>query len=122
MVSLIKFLIIFFLSLIILNFFKSTTIEGLEKADCSEAEKDQNSRVYKNAGIIEQQQESIKDFKNSIEEKITELSKKITGFQKSIQKNGDGIKSNTARIKSVTSKAVSVAKNKQAQMNKLSMS
>lgn len=120
MISLIYFLITFFLSLIILYIIRSSTIEGLENADCSTEEKKHNSRVYKNSGIIEQQQKNIDDFKSSIEEEITNLSKKVTGFQKSITKNDKDIKTNEIKIKAVAAKAMTAAKSKQKQMDKLS--
>ena len=117
---LICFIILFFLIIIIINLFKGNTIEGLD--DCSKEEKNQNSRVYKNTGVIQQQQDSIKDFKKAAEGEIQELSKRIDEFQKMISKNTNQISTNGKTIKAVASKAMSAAKAKQAKMDKLSMS
>jgi len=117
---LIYFIILFFSTIIIINLFKGNTIEGLD--DCSKEEKNQNSRVYKNAGIIQQQQDSIKDFKKTAEDEIQELSKRIDGFQKMISQNTKQISTNDKTIKAVASKAMAAAKAKQAKMDKLSMS
>ena len=92
-----------------------------ENMDCSKEKKDQNRRVYKNSGIIQQQQGEINDFKKSAESEIQELSKKIDSFQKTIADNRKKISQQDKQIKSVAVKAKAAATAKQKQMDKLAM-
>ena len=118
MLILIYFLIVFFLFLIFSYTFNNSIVENM---DCSKEKKDQNGRVYKNSGIIQQQQEEINDFKKSAESEIQELSKKIDSFQKTIADNRKKISQQDKQIKSVAAKAKAAATAKQKQMDKLAM-
>ena len=119
MLLLIYFILLFFLIIIIRHLFKVNILEGL--SGCSDDEKNQNSRVHKNTGVIKHQQEDIDNFKKKAEVEIRELSKRIAEFQKTISKNTNQIKNNDKTIKAIAKKAMNAAKAKQAKMDKLSM-
>lgn len=119
MLLLIYFIILFFLTIIINHLLKGNIFEGL--SGCSDDEKNQNSLVHKNTGVIKHQQEDIDNFKKKAEAKLQELSKRLTGFQKTISKNTNQIKNNDKTIKAIAKKAMNAAKAKQAKMDKLSM-
>jgi hypothetical protein len=117
MISLIYFLIVFFMIIILFHFLKPSLIEGVDQ-DCSQAEKNTNSQVYKNAGKIKQQQQAVRDFKTDIESKIKGLSSKIKGFNPKIAKNTLMVQNNELSIKQVVADAQKAAAVKEKEMDK----
>ena len=114
-------LIVLLMGLLLSHFFRSKIKEGLdtsEKSECSASQLDQNDLVYKNAGIIQQQDKTISDFQASVEDEIKDLSDRVTSFHKTITKNATDISNNTMSIKSTIRKSVSKNKAKQAEVAK----
>jgi hypothetical protein len=114
-------LIVLLMGLLLSHFFRSKIKEGLdtsEKSECSASQLDQNDLVYKNAGIIQQQDKTISDFQASVEDEIKDLSDRVTSFHKTITKNATDISNNTMSIKATIRKSVSKNKAKQAEVAK----
>ena len=100
-----------------MHVFKPTLIEGADQG-CTQAEKNTNSQVYKNAGKIKQQQQAVRDFKTDIESKIKGLSSKIKGFNPKIAKNTLMVQNNELSIKQVVADAQKAAAVKEKEMDK----
>ena len=116
MISFIYFLIAFLTILILMHVFKPTLIEGADQG-CTQAEKNTNSQVYKNAGKIKQQQQGVRDFKKDIETKIKALSEKIKKFNPLISKNSLMVQNNELAIKQVAADAQKAATEKEKEMD-----